>query len=611
MHPTLPVTTLVDHGSLGEASAALLGWNLEWISDTPRDLTGELLDHPTFRGPVNLQTGLAEPWKKFMEFGPDQAFAVAPGQGLDGGTAQRLHRWGTNDGIIVQPGRRCRAGERLTIVLWARCQGAPVTLTVGLRGRGLPGPLHAQAEFAVNAGHFVRYAAEVVVARDDDRACAFIAMSPGIVYLDRFSIRPAGIGSERPDVIAAMDELAIPDLRWPGGCVASQYHWWRGVGPSERRHDAADPSFHWSTCYTWGTDEYLDLCRRLGARPHITVNIGTGTPDEAAQWAAYCAGWWRSRGLTPPPTVFQIGNEHYGAHEIGHTDPQRYVAVLRAYVPGIRAAYPGAIICTTSFVSERMAWLRALLAAEPGLADLAATHHYACRLDPDPRREALALAGDVLSFAAELDESIAALDAAGSPLGYAVTEWGAFRAENHHDERFCEAQPPGFGLFAASMLNAYLRRCRRLGLANIYNLINAMPAIIARDGAVQRTVTHAVTRFWRHCLPATVHDWRGSGPVLPVIQAAADGSLGPWNEAEPSATTMPVVDAVGGADWLLLTNRHPERSAPVAVPAALRGATVDLLVPVDGALVEQPAGCADDTVVIPPFSHARLTRIRP
>ncbi len=39
----------------------------------------------------------------------------------------------------------------------------------------------------------------------------------------------------RNDVVAALKELSIPVLRWPGGCFADEYHWKDGIGPREKR----------------------------------------------------------------------------------------------------------------------------------------------------------------------------------------------------------------------------------------------------------------------------------------------------------------------------------------------------------------------------------------
>ena len=39
----------------------------------------------------------------------------------------------------------------------------------------------------------------------------------------------------RNDVVAALKELKVPNVRWPGGCFADQYHWRKGIGPRDKR----------------------------------------------------------------------------------------------------------------------------------------------------------------------------------------------------------------------------------------------------------------------------------------------------------------------------------------------------------------------------------------
>jgi len=70
---------------------------------------------------------------------------------------------------------------------------------------------------------------------------------PGIVYFDRISVHPTDEGSTRADRLEAMRELNVPDLRWPSGCTSTGYHWQRGVGPEDERHDDAAAS---QTCHS-------------------------------------------------------------------------------------------------------------------------------------------------------------------------------------------------------------------------------------------------------------------------------------------------------------------------------------------------------------------------
>jgi alpha-N-arabinofuranosidase len=595
----MSLTTLTLTGSsFGLARETLLGANLDWTSDLPEAISSERVRNPTFRGPAEPGTGLAPGWKKLLEFSGGYYFTLEPGHNRAGGPGQRMHVTG-GEGWLVQPGCWVRRGETLRLVLWARCQGAPVTVRVGFRHRGLAGPTYGEATVQIDRSYFHRYEAEITLTADDAQSLFFCHVThPGMVYFDRISARPADGATSRADTVAAMRALAVPDLRWPAGCTSTGYHWKRGVGPEDARHDDADPIFHWGMSYTWGTDEYLELCRQTGARPHLIANVGTGTPQEAAEWAAYCAAWYRHRGVEPPAMVWQIGNEHYGAHEIGHMGPEQYVTCLRDYIPGIRAHYPHPLICTTALGEQELAFLAPMLTAEVPV-DLVAVHHYACRVGPDPVQEALGFVADAAAYGRGLETLAATLRQAGSPAALAVTEWGAFRGEAHTDARFCEPDTAGAMLFVAAMLNEYCRQGDRVQLANFYSLINFMPAIIARGPAVARTMKYALLHFWRPLLPATIDVLQVDGPTFAVPGA--------------NDTTLPWIDALAGTTaagaWLLLTNRHPTESLSVQLTPEYAGAIVDRLLPsADGLQFDcrENAEVAGETLTLPPWSHARL-----
>lgn len=89
----------------------------------------------------------------------------------------------------------------------------------------------------------------------------------------------------RTDVIAALRELKVPVIRWPGGCFVDSYHWQKGVG--KNRGASGDPRWGVIEPNTFGTDEFIELCRRLGAEPYICHN-GLSTVQENVDWVAYC-----------------------------------------------------------------------------------------------------------------------------------------------------------------------------------------------------------------------------------------------------------------------------------------------------------------------------------
>jgi alpha-N-arabinofuranosidase len=127
----------------------------------------------------------------------------------------------------------------------------------------------------------------------------------------------------RKDVVEALKRLRIPNLRWPGGCFADEYHWMDGIGPKDSRPTMINT--HWggvSEDNSFGTHEFLDLCGQLECEPYICGNVGSGTVQELSQWVEYA----NSDGVSPMADLrrkngkekawgvkyWGIGNENWG-----------------------------------------------------------------------------------------------------------------------------------------------------------------------------------------------------------------------------------------------------------------------------------------------------------
>src|SRR5256712_3222411 len=92
----------------------------------------------------------------------------------------------------------------------------------------------------------------------------------------------------RDDVVAALRKIQVPNLRWPGGCFADRYHWKDGIGAPERRPTIVNTMWgNVTEDNSFGTHEYLELVDRLRAAPFIVGNVGSGTPQEMAEWREY------------------------------------------------------------------------------------------------------------------------------------------------------------------------------------------------------------------------------------------------------------------------------------------------------------------------------------
>jgi len=97
------------------------------------------------------------------------------------------------------------------------------------------------------------------------------------------------IDGYRKQAVDYLRELGIPVLRWPGGCYADDYHWRDGIGPLEQRPKRVN--IHWGGYIedgSFGTHEFIGLCRLLGAEPYLAGNVGSGSPRELRDWIEYC-----------------------------------------------------------------------------------------------------------------------------------------------------------------------------------------------------------------------------------------------------------------------------------------------------------------------------------
>lgn len=144
----------------------------------------------------------------------------------------------------------------------------------------------------------------------------------------------------RTDVVDALRKLQIPNLRWPGGCFADEYHWMDGIGPKEIRPKMVNNNWGGTVeDNSFGTHEFLDLCELLGCEPYISGNVGSGTVEELAKWVEYMT----SEGDSPMANLRRkngrdkawkvrfigVGNESWGCG--GNMRPEYYADLYRRY----------------------------------------------------------------------------------------------------------------------------------------------------------------------------------------------------------------------------------------------------------------------------------------
>ena len=144
----------------------------------------------------------------------------------------------------------------------------------------------------------------------------------------------------RNDVVKALKEISVPNMRWPGGCFADTYHWKDGIGPRENRKKIVN--IHWGGVTEdngFGTHEFLDFCEQVGCEPVICGNVGSGTVQEFSEWVEYINSSAESpmtdlrkkNGREKPWNVkfWAVGNENWGCG--GNMTPEQYADDMRQY----------------------------------------------------------------------------------------------------------------------------------------------------------------------------------------------------------------------------------------------------------------------------------------
>jgi alpha-N-arabinofuranosidase len=185
----------------------------------------------------------------------------------------------------------------------------------------------------------------------------------------------------RMDVIKALRELKMPIVRWPGGCFASAYHWLDGVGPN--RIPSYDKAWKVEEPNTFGTDEFVQWCRKIGAEPYICTNAGTGTAEEMSDWVEYCNlnigryGRMRQNNGHPDPynvMYWSVGNENWGGHEIGAKTVAEWGSLVREASKMMRAVTPGLKLLAAALSDKN--WTLPLLKQAGYLLDYVSIHGY-------------------------------------------------------------------------------------------------------------------------------------------------------------------------------------------------------------------------------------------
>lgn len=191
------------------------------------------------------------------------------------------------------------------------------------------------------------------------------------VELDQFSLMPAdAIDGMDPDVIRMAREMKTPLVRF-GGNFTSAYHWTDGVGPRDKRTNKINLAWGIPEYNSFGTDEFLNFCREIGAQPQIALNLGSGTPEEAAAWVRYVDEHWSTHsGL-----LWELGNELWGDWNLAYPTREELAGRTARFSAAVRAVDPTArLIATGADPDAFKSWNAIQLTNPPGTFNYLSAH---------------------------------------------------------------------------------------------------------------------------------------------------------------------------------------------------------------------------------------------
>ncbi|WP_420458141.1 alpha-N-arabinofuranosidase [Neolewinella sp.] len=357
----------------------------------------------------------------------------------------------------------------------------------------------------------------------------------------------------RMDVVEALRDLKIPNLRWPGGCFADTYHWKDGIGPKEDRPSILN--VWWGNVKednSFGTHDFLNMCELLDTEPYLSANVGSGTPQELADWIKYTT---HPAGTSPMPDLraengreepwdvkfWGIGNEAWGCG--GNMRAEYYADIYRRYATFTSDwGNSGELVRIASGASsEDYNWTEVLMKNIPkNLIEAIALHHYSV-IDWSAKgpatgfseRQYFSTMREALKMKELIEKHVAIMDQYDleQRVDLFVDEWGGWY----------DVEPgtnPGFlyqqntirdAMLAGATLNIFNNHADRVKMANIAQAVNVLQAVVlTEEEKMLLTPTYHIFRMYTphhdaELLPVSFDspEYTYEGESLPAISISA------------------------------------------------------------------------------------------
>ena len=385
----------------------------------------------------------------------------------------------------------------------------------------------------------------------------------GRIDLDQFSLMPADAPDGLdPDAVAMAKAMHTPLVRF-GGNFTSSYHWKDGVGPRDKRINMRNNSWGIPEYNTFGTDEFLEFCKKIGAEPQFAVNMGSGTPEEAAEWVKYIDEHWsKHSGL-----LWELGNELWGNWNLGYPTRDQLAARTLAFSKAIRAVDSTARLIGTGADPEVFtSWNAIQLTDPPGTFDYLSTHFVVgtgeveLKSPPDDfvTEAALALPVELGRRVRQEQKQIDGTPGYKGKAHVAFTEW-LFIGERTNTPSFLNM---GGALEAAGLLNMLMHNADAVPISDMTGIME-FGGIWKKRSQVFGTPAYYAFRMY------------ASADIAKTVSVTANSGLYSVQNGVrrlPKIESVPYLDVAAGtsADGATLTLFCVNRSVTTDIPADIR-----------------------------------------
>lgn len=331
----------------------------------------------------------------------------------------------------------------------------------------------------------------------------------------------------RNDVVKALKDISIPNLRWPGGCFADEYHWMDGIGPRSERPKMVNT--HWGGVVednSFGTHEFLDLCEQLSCEPYICGNVGSGSVEEMSKWVEYItfdgespmANLRKKNGREKPWKVkfWGVGNENWGCG--GNMNADYYSDLYRRYATYCRNYGDNRLYKIAGGPNvDDYYWTETLMKKVGGQMQGLSLHYYtvpgtwskkgsATQFDEQEYFTTIGKAFHMGELVAKHSTIMDKYDPQ-KRIALIPDEWGTwFDVEPGTNPGFLFQQNTMRDAIVAGLtLNMFNNHCDRVKMANIAQTINVLQAVIlTKDEKIVLTPTYWVYYLYKDHQDATL-----------------------------------------------------------------------------------------------------------